>query len=154
CPPFDGKAVASVELERGGSDQFSMVPAAADLPAPTGRSYHQRADGSIYLRWDNHFEFMIAADGRQIACRPLGTVTGETFDSYLPASALSFALVRQGIEPLHATVVDVGGKAVGFLGNCGFGKSSLATWFIRRGHRLITDDLLVVSFEGRTPLAY
>ena len=39
--------------------------------------------------------------------------------------ALSFALVKQGFEPLHATVAVVDDEAVAFLGHNAFGKSTL-----------------------------
>ena len=44
--------------------------------------------------------------------------------------ALSFALVKQGLEPLHATVVVLDDQAVAFLGDHAFGKSSLAACFL------------------------
>jgi hypothetical protein len=68
--------------------------------------------------------------------------------------ALSFALVKQHLEPLHATVVDVDGKAVAFLGGSAFGKSTLAASFLHAGSRLVTDDLLVVQESAGAVLAY
>jgi hypothetical protein len=41
--------------------------------------------------------------------------------------------------------VVIDGKAVGFLGSSGFGKSSLAACCLEAGHRLLTDDLLVLQ---------
>jgi len=63
-------------------------------------------------------------------------------------------LLKQGIEPLHCTAVVVNGGAVGFLGDCGYGKSSLAAAFLQAGYPLLTDDLLVLKEEGRHFLAY
>jgi hypothetical protein len=71
--------------------------------------------------------------------------SGEVFQTYLLSQVLSFSLLKQGIEPLHATAVVLNGEAIGFIGNCGYGKSSLGAAFLRRGHRLLTDDLLVVK---------
>jgi hypothetical protein len=39
----------------------------------------------------------------------------------------------------------VDGGAVGFLGDCGSGKSTLGAAFLQAGHALLTDDLLVVE---------
>lgn len=103
------------------------------------------ADGRTYLRWPDRFEFLISANGRQVAGRPLRGGTVEGFHSHLLGQALSFALIAQGLEPLHATVVAVDGGGVAFLGDSGLGKSSLAAAFLRGGHRLLTDDLLVVT---------
>jgi hypothetical protein len=79
---------------------------------------------------------------------------GDAFFTYLISQTLSFALLKQGREPLHATVVGVHGKAIAFLGDCGQGKSSLAAAFLREGHLLLTDDLLVVSDSDGRLLAH
>src|SRR5439155_7703631 len=57
-------------------------------------------------------------------------------------------------EPLHATVLVVGGGAVALLGDSGYGKSSLAAAFVQVGARLLTDDLLVVKEQGDGWIAY
>jgi hypothetical protein len=63
-------------------------------------------------------------------------------------------LLKQGIEPLHATVVVVDDHAVAFLGDSGYGKSSLGAAFLRAGHRLLTDDLLVITENKRRFIAH
>ena len=107
-------------------------------------------DGGVYLRWPKLFEFWISGDGRKIAGAPLTEASEEAFQAYLLAQVISFALLRQGIEPLHATAVVVDGAAVGLLGASGSGKSCLAAAFLRAGYRLLTDDLLVVREKGET----
>jgi hypothetical protein len=106
-------------------------------------------DGSDYLRWTGLCEFSISPNGRRIACRALNGVSRETFQTYLLSQVLSCALLRQGIEPLHATVVVIRGQAVAFLGNCGYGKSSLGAAFLRAGYPILTDDMLVTSLPDR-----
>jgi hypothetical protein len=61
---------------------------------------------------------------------------------------LSYALTKQGHETLHATVVVIGGRAVGFLGESGMGKSTLAAALLACGARLLTDDLLRLEPRG------
>ena len=106
------------------------------------------ADGQTYVRWPGRAEFLISADGHSIAARPFRPNSREAFRTYLLGQALSFALIKQGFDPLHATVVSIDGAAVAFLGDSGYGKSSLAAAFVEAGHRLVTDDLLVVTEEG------
>ena len=101
----------------------------------------QLADGSTYLRWRDLYEFNVAADGSQIACRQLREGDVGVLQNFLFGQALSFALVRQRFEPLHAAVVAIGEVAIGFLGDCTYGKSTLAASFVEAGHRLVTDDL-------------
>jgi hypothetical protein len=67
---------------------------------------------------------------------------------------MSFALLQMGDEVLHATVIETSGQAIGFLGNSGTGKSTLASYFLRNGSRLVTDDLLRVTFQHQTVIAH
>jgi hypothetical protein len=101
-------------------------------------------DGSIYLRWPDIAEFVLSDDGGHILCCAAAGAALESWQTYLLGQVLSFALVKKGIEPLHATVVVVNGHAVGFLGKAGQGKTTLAAAFVAAGHKVLTDDLLVV----------
>jgi hypothetical protein len=128
------------------SPQF-FVDAALEAGSPTASWFHQGrlGDGSVYLRWNRHFEFVVSADGGRIAGRSLSTTSAEAFHTHLLGQVLSYALLKRGREPLHGTAVVVDGTAIAFLGDCGYGKSSLAAAFLAAGHRLLTDDLLVVK---------
>jgi hypothetical protein len=105
-------------------------------------------DGSDYLRFPALFEFIVSPDGRSVACLVLERATVESFQAYLLGHVLSYALVKQGYEPLHATAVAIEGAAVAFLGASGQGKSTLAAAFLQAGHRILTDDLLLVRDVG------
>ena len=116
--------------------------------------YALLADGSTYVGWQNIGEFLVSGDGRRIACRCETASSFESFQVYMLGQALSFALVKQGLEPLHATVVVVDDHAVAFLGSHAFGKSTLAACFLAAGHRLLTDDLFVMRLLADQALAY
>ena len=108
------------------------------------------ADGTTYLRWAALFEFLISPDARTIEYRRLQKATNESFTTYLLGQVLSFSLLALGYEPLHATSVVVDGEAVAFLGDCGYGKSTVGAAFVARGFPLLTDDVLVLEArEGR-----
>src|SRR5882672_7667534 len=49
----------------------------------------------------------VSADGRAIAACPLRRGSREAFHTYLLGQALSFALIKQGFDPLHATTVAI-----------------------------------------------
>ena len=135
-----------------GQVEYRSAPASVFLTAMQGASFDPRSDswyrfaflqdGSTYVRWETVGEFLVAADGHRITCRPAEESSDESFQAYMLGQALSFALVKQGFEPLHATVVVVDDQAVAFLGGNAFGKSSLAACFLEAGYRLLTDDLL------------
>ena len=155
-PPARGPEPAEVELVRGPAPLFGGASReAARRSAGDGWFRHVRLpDGSDYLRWSGLFEFLVSADGRRIACHPLNGTSRKAFHTYLLGQVLSFALLKHGVEPLHATAVVIDGEAVGFVGDCGYGKSSLAAAFLQAGHPLLTDDLLVLKEGGPGFLAY
>ncbi len=144
--PISRKPRQPVEIVEESASFFSRVHREL-LSRPNESSWFRHAqlpDGSDYLRWSGLFEFLVTADGSRIACRPLDGATLEAFQTYLLAQVLSFALLKQGVESLHATVVAVQGAALVFLGDCGAGKSTLGAAFLQSGHLLVTDDLLVL----------
>ncbi|MGC1676576.1 MAG: hypothetical protein WA740_03495 [Candidatus Binataceae bacterium] len=116
--------------------------------------YARLEDRSSYARWEGLGEFLVSSDGRRVHCRKFRGAHSESFQVYLLQRALSFALVKQGLEPLHATAVVVNGQAIAFLGDSGFGKSTLAACFIAGGHELVTDDLLVLQRSAAGLRAY
>jgi len=63
----------------------------------------------------------------------------------------SFLLQSKKIFTLHAAAVACEGKAVIFLGGNGYGKSTLASFFLQQNHTLISDDVLpIVEKKGKT----
>lgn len=156
CPASVSCGPIEVELVNGSASLFSRVHRSIGIK-PNGAPWFQHArlpDGSDYLRWSGLFEFLISAEGRRIACRSLDGTAREAFQTYLLSQVLSFALLKRGIEPLHSTAVVVEGEAVGFVGDCGYGKSSLGAAFLQAGYPLLTDDLLVVKEAGGSFVAY
>jgi hypothetical protein len=112
------------------------------------------SDGSTYVRWEDLFHFLIPADGRRIVYGRLGEASEESIQTYLLGHVLSYALTKQGHEPLHATVVVQDGRAAGFLGESGMGKSTLAAAFLQTGATLLTDDLLRIEPRGDCYIAF
>ena len=106
------------------------------------------ADGSAHVYWKEHFEFVVSASAKQVLWRKLQEVSNEVLISYLLGQVLSYCLLARGIEPLHATAVVVSDQAVAFLGDSGFGKSTLAAAFLQKGYALLTDDVLALEFRG------
>jgi len=156
CPDRVGSGFAESELFQGSLALFTEATQKATIPPKVTDWFHYAPleDGSDYLRWTGLFEFLISADGRRIAARTLTDISQEAFQTYLLGQVLSFALLKQGIESLHSTVVAVDGGAVAILGDCGYGKSSLAAAFLHAGYPLLTDDVLVVKEEGDSFFAY
>jgi hypothetical protein len=155
-PDFAYGGLGEVECLSAPASVFLEARRGVDFD-PGSNSWYRYAslhDGSTYVRWDSVGEFVVAADGLRITCRRLEDAVDESFQVYMLGQALSFALAKQGFEPLHATVVVVNDQAVAFLGDHAFGKSSLAACFLNNGHRLLTDDLLILRETSDGILAY
>lgn len=107
-------------------------------------------DGSVHMKIRGIFEAIVAADGRSVVCARPDEADQGSFEANLLNFVLSTALTQQGEEPLHATVLSLEEGAVALLGPSGAGKSTLAAFLIGQGARLITDDMLRLTFsDGR-----
>ena len=145
-------SVAGVEFIEGGDDDFE--PFASAAASNEAFVCITLPDGRAYLRWSALYEFSVSADGVRVACRVLNGCDRSVFQNFLFGQVLGVALVRQGIEPLHAAVVCVDDFAVAFLGDCTYGKSTLMAAFVSAGHRVVTDDLLILDGPAGEPYAF
>jgi hypothetical protein len=146
-PPGDPGPLCRIACVEGAPSAFAAARVRAVQDSAAGAWYRRAVldEGSIYVGWEAIGEFLVDATGHEIVARRDDGCATESFLVYMLGQALSFALVRQNLEPLHATSVVVGGRAIAFLGNPAFGKSTLAASFLEEGHRLLTDDLLVLN---------
>ena len=83
------------------------------------------------------------------ALDPHSGVDGPTW--LLDGWAVPYALLQQGLLPLHATTVDVDGVTVAIGGPSGVGKSTTALTLAARGHSLLTDDVAAVEVRPDGP---
>ena len=154
-PPHPERALTEIRLRTASAEWFSEILQGVETEET--RSWYRIArlgDGTTYVSWEEIGEFLVSPDGKVIVCRQLDEAASESFQVYLLGQAVSFALVNQGFEPLHATAVVIEGEAVVFLGSDGFGKSTLAACFLAAGHRILTDDLLILRDTPEGVLAY
>ena len=112
------------------------------------------SDGQLRFTWPKLFDCVVSPDGADVAVTPLNTEADRAFTTHLFGHVLSFVLLKKGFEPLHSTVLASADGAIGILGESGYGKSTLAAGLLQSGMRLVTDDLLVVTYEGDDRLAH
>jgi hypothetical protein len=146
----EGDGEASVSIVLGSAAYFRAKT--AGLARDPEEWFHHAVlpDGDIYMRVDGIFETVVSSDGRRVVCARLADVDDTSFEANLLNFVLSTSLTLRGEEPLHATVVDLGDRSVGLLGPSGAGKSTLAAFLIGQGAKLVTDDMLRLTFaDGR-----
>ena len=71
---------------------------------------------------------------------------------YLMGTCMGAILYQRGLMMLHGSCITDGTHAVLLTGDSGAGKSTLAAEFLRRGWRLITDDVSAVYDPEGTPM--
>ncbi|HEY0044373.1 MAG TPA: hypothetical protein VGB62_07460 [Allosphingosinicella sp.] len=91
------------------------------------------------------------AGGRDMIVEPAGGASPRNVRLFLLGSAIAAIIHQRALLPIHANAVVIDGRAIGFMGHPGAGKSTLAAWFHDRGFRVLADDVCVVTFgpDGR-----
>jgi hypothetical protein len=100
-------------------------------------------DGDI-LRWNAVGAFHLTGNDT-IVVQPAENADLRLISFPLLGPVLALYLHRSGRLVLHASAVDVEGRAFVVLGDKGAGKSTLAGALVSNGHRLLSDDLVVVT---------
>jgi len=114
---------------------------------PALRIWHV-ADGSLVrLEYLDGTKFWLDRMGRAVWAIWPDTSSREDTATYLLGPVLGFLLRLRGITCLHASAVAIGNTAVALVGAEGAGKSTTAAALARRGHAVVSDD--IVALEER-----
>jgi hypothetical protein len=118
---------------------------------PNGRRWlsFARLDDGYLLRFPRFADFHLRLPAREVLARRRPSTPHDTFRHLLLDQVLPLVIGGRDCLALHASVVDVNGGAVAFLGATGNGKSTIAAAFGRRGHAVVSDDCCVVRRSGR-----
>lgn len=149
-----GAASVSLTIKQGSAEYFRAIDAPEPADPEDWVHHAVLPDGTVYLHAAEVFEATVCARGETVVCRQLGSLDVRTLEANLLNFVISTSLTLRGEEPLHATVVEIDGHAVGLLGHSGAGKSTMAAFAISRGGDLLTDDMLRVTFESGQALVH
>jgi hypothetical protein len=103
-----------------------------------------RYPGGYVLRFAAMADFDVRPAARQIHGYCALTTPAHTFNHLLLDQVLPLVAGGPRRLALHASVIDVDGRAVAFLGASGRGKSTLAAALARRGYPVLSDDCCVL----------
>lgn len=87
----------------------------------------------------------LAREGREIVVEPFPGAEEQLLRLPLIGIVLAAVLQQRGMLVLHASAVSVGSSAVAFVGWKGAGKSTTAAMFYKRGHPVISDDIVALE---------
>jgi hypothetical protein len=110
--------------------------------------------GKMCLMWDDGLELLITDGGKLVEVNNSTPHDIECMSSYIINFAFSGALLLQGEETLHGTVLDVDSLGVGLIGLSGAGKSTLGACLVSRGAKVVTDDIMRLEFENELVFVY
>ena len=118
------------------------------VPGPGGSeplTIERDGDGAHRFRAPGYGTSVLSADADRLSCVPEPGAPSWAWQRLLISHNLPFASVLHGYEVLHASAVETGGEAVGFVAASGVGKTSLALACVRAGARFVCDDALALD---------
>jgi hypothetical protein len=142
-PPTDKRPDASIRLGQ------------VDAPRPPTRrtmtTFRGGRDEGVLVMPD--VACVHVRGGREIVVERLHGSAEDAVRAMLLGPVLAILMSQRGLITLHASAIAFDGQAVAFMGDAGWGKSTLAAWFHRRGRPLIADDIVAITFEQGRPRA-
>jgi len=100
------------------------------------------------LRFPGLADFHLHREGAELQCYPCAGIDDVSIRHLLLDQVIPRVIGHSGSIVLHASAVEINGVAVLFLGDTGWGKSTLATSFLMNGHTILTDDCLLIKQEN------
>ncbi len=98
----------------------------------------------LRLNYFDGMQFWLDSQGTQVWALWPDSSSLEDAATYLLGPVLGLALRLRGVTCLHASAVAFGDRAVAFVGDEGAGKSTTAAALARRGHTVLSDDIVAL----------
>ncbi len=161
APEVDG--VPDVEVVDGGVREVPLERPSPDVVAErvvNGEAWYTfaRRGATVVGRFYGLADFEISSVGRpsvggdigrrQVTFYRIPTAPPDLIAILIAGSVAAYLLSAEGRLVLHASAVEVDGKALAFLGHSGQGKTTMATLLCAAGYPFVADDLLPVERSG------
>ena len=117
-------------------------------------AWYQATPEQLLISIDGVARYLVTG-GKEIVIERAPNAKDDEMRLFLLGSALGALLHQRGLLPLHGSAIEANGGCVAILGDSGSGKSALAGGFLKRGYRIMADDICVVSVDGGSaPLVF
>jgi hypothetical protein len=100
------------------------------------------------LSYSDGTRFVVDGATRHVWGTYLPPLTAEDMATYFLGPVLGFVLRRRNITCLHASSVEIQGRAVCFCGDAGYGKSTTAAALALRGLSVLAEDIVALEESG------
>lgn len=121
-------------------------------PAPD-RGRHEssviRVDerGGVRIGIENVCDYLVE-NGNCVTIDPKLPCTARDIRVFLLSSAHGVICHQRAVLPIRGAAVEIDGRTVVLAGAAGAGKSTLASAFLARGHRVLADDVAALAMTG------
>jgi hypothetical protein len=138
------EAECDVLIYRGGPE---LIPEHARRKS----SYFSMNDEEVIISGEEVGTFLVRG-GKEVCVIPAPGIDETRLRLNLVGVVMAFLLHQREFLVLHAACNSMNGGAVAFVGESGFGKSSMAAALYKRGHDLFTDDVLPINTNSDIPI--
>ncbi len=118
------------------------------LPSGEASISFGKCEEKLVLRFPLLADFLFSKKDTEIICHPAPDTPVETIRHLLLDQVIPRIVSHLGRPVLHASGSVVGGAGVLFLGQTGWGKSTLSGHFHQNGFPLLSDDAIVLEKTG------
>ncbi|MBW4577935.1 MAG: hypothetical protein KME08_22130 [Aphanothece sp. CMT-3BRIN-NPC111] len=141
-----GEATTDVVIQLG-----KVTFCQSDLTRRESHTQVTAAEAKLFYK--NVGTFLVRG-GREIIIDPVLGVEERVLRLFILGSALGVLLHQRGLLVLHSSAIAVNDTAVAFLGGSGWGKSTTAGAFHRRGYAVMADDVVAVQMDAGYPMLF
>jgi len=120
------------------------------LPDETPWLQLGRQPSGYFLRFPGMADFAVSEDAKEIRGHVVGDTPEETIRHLILDQVLPLLLSHRGRFVLHGSAVATPRGAIGFVGQAGWGKSTLASSFSEDGMAVLTDDCLLLEEDAES----
>ena len=100
------------------------------------------------LSYSDGTQFVVDGAAKQVWGTYQPPLTADDMATYFLGPVMGFVLRRRDITCLHASAVDIRGRAVCFCGDAGYGKSTAAAALALRRHPVLAEDIVALEESG------
>jgi hypothetical protein len=108
------------------------------------------AGGHYRIRYADGLDFVINGSASELWAAWPSNRSISDVPAYLLGPIIGVILRLRGTICLHASAIDLDGRAVAFVGSAGAGKSTTVAAFAARGVPVLSDDMLALSAVGES----
>ena len=118
------------------------------LPGGEASISFAKTEKGLFLRFPYLADFIFSPTKSRITCHPTAGIPEETIRHLLLDQVVPRIVSHLGRPVIHASGSVINDSAILFLGQTGWGKSTLCAHFHRNGFPLLSDDALLLGKNG------